>query len=175
LFENFTAAVEVDPTIPAPDSAPSAPAAPLLASVTGGDTAPVVDNTTPDIVLATAKDVVEVAPKPESQTYEIQEGDMLSKIVADHYGLTEWADIQRAYETVARNNGIEDPDLIYTGNSLILFDDPTVDLFPEGQTASSDLKVSFNESAEGLVAANAPEAPVVRPQPRPADLLAPAA
>lgn len=175
LIENFTAPAEVDPTIPVLDSAPSKPTAPLLASATEGDAVPVVDNTTPEIVLAAEKEVVEVTPDPQSQTYEIQHGDTLSKIVADHYGLTEWSDIQRVYETVARNNGIKDPDLIYTGNNLVLFDDPTVDLFPESKTASSDFNVAFNASAEGLVAANSPEAPVVRPQPRPADLLAPAA
>jgi phage tail protein X len=107
--------------------------------------------------------------------YEIQQGDTLSQIVAEHYGLTKWADIQRVYETVARNNGIEDPDKIYTGNNLVLFDDPTVDLHPEGTEVCSDLNAAFCRAVDGTtLAANSPDAPVVRPQLRP-EGLAPAA
>lgn len=185
VLENFTAPVDIDPTIPTMDTTPSLNAAPLLATpADGADSIPVAENTTPvlppeEVVLAAAEVVAEepVIEEPESTTYDIQEGDTLSAIVAEHYGLTEWDDIQRVYETVARNNGIEDPDLIYTGNSLVLFDNPTVDLFPEecASTVSSDCVSAFNASAEGLVAANSPEEPVIRPMPRPADLLAPAA
>lgn len=136
-----------------------------LAEITP-DAAPVVDVSVPAPAEPEA---------PASMDYEIQQGDTLSQIVAEHYGLTKWADIQRVYETVARNNGIEDPDKIYTGNNLVLFDDPTVDLHPEGTEVCSDLNAAFCRAVDGTtLAANSPDAPVVRPQLRP-EGLAPAA
>lgn len=123
------------------------------------DVIPVADKTTPD------------APKPEkpaSTSYDIQKGDTLSQIVADHYGLTKWADIHSVYETVARNNGIADPDKIYAGNKLVLFDDPTVDLFTKEAKADKGITVAkaFNPAAEGIetsAPANSPR-PALRPE-----------
>ncbi len=133
------------------------------------DSLPFIDSSTPVLdseVIAPAE-----PEAPASMDYEIQQGDTLSQIVADHYGLTNWADIQRVYETVARNNGIEDPDKIYTGDNLVLFDDPTVDLYPEGTEACSDLNAAFCRAVDGTtLAANSPDAPVVRPQLRPEGL-----
>lgn len=126
-----------------------------------------------DIELEYEEELVESASAPDSSTYVIQPGDTLSEIVAEHYGLTKWSDIQRVYETVARNNGIENPDLIYAGNSLVLFDSPSVDLFAEpdnaapGTTVSAGCSGTFNACAEGIVPANTPEPPSVRPMPRP--------
>lgn len=119
-----------------------------LAEITP-DAAPVVDVSVPAPAEPEA---------PASMDYEIQQGDTLSQIVAEHYGLTKWADIQRVYETVARNNGIEDPDKIYTGNNLVLFDDPTVDLGLEGKTASSDFNVAFTYPPKALL-------PQIHPKP----------
>lgn len=54
-----------------------------------------------------------------TEVYVIQSGDTLTKIAKEKYGLSGNAAYQKALE-IAKENGIQNPNLIYTGNSLNL-------------------------------------------------------
>lgn len=75
--------------------------------------------------------------------YQIQSGDCLSAIVQQRYGLTNDADIQKKVAEIARANNIENPDLIFAGDTLVL--DGEGDNF----TPSGDIDNWLNQGAQG--------------------------
>ncbi len=70
----------------------------------------------------TNNDSESVFTKAEPKSYEIQKGDCLWNIVKEQYGLTSNKDIQDMVNRVVEENDIENPSIIYSGNSIILPD-----------------------------------------------------
>lgn len=112
--------------------------------------------------------------------YEVQRGDSLWKIAKEHWGLESDAEITKAVESIARENGLAqgtDANHIDIGQVLKLPDNP----FKQGENLDwaaldQDTKVTsgfnraFDVAAAGLpVADNINAAPDARPAPRPAD------
>ena len=63
----------------------------------------------------------EVAPEePSFPLYTVQEGDVLSRIIATHYGLDSWAAIEAKDAEVSQLNGISNPNSISAGQVIKL-------------------------------------------------------
>lgn len=98
---------------PSPSISPSPSASP---EVTGTPEA-IAPQTSPEALGSTGTggaDTTIWGPKIEGNTYTVVEGDWLSKIAGRAYG-----DIT-AYEKIAKANNIQNPDLIYPGQVLVI-------------------------------------------------------
>lgn len=58
--------------------------------------------------------------------YEVRRGDNLYNIVKNQYGLTNKSEIMKKVREVAQNNGIKNPNLIFTGQKLNLAEQLTL-------------------------------------------------
>lgn len=83
---------------------------------------------------------------PLQTEYTVKEGDSLSKIARDHYGLTDPKEMYEKALELARQNGIDNPDLIKAGRKLIL---PDVTA-PESSAALDQIMSrGFHQNSDG--------------------------
>ena len=76
-------------------------------------------------------------------TYTVKKGDTLSEIVANHYRLSAWVEIERKTLQVAAANNISNPELIYVGQVIELDDLSSASSAPVSSSSNTATVTNF--------------------------------